>query len=152
MKVYAQTTVGPNFVADLQFKINPPSSGFSFCLGSGTGASNFVTGLAFSGYNGYIFDQSGNFFGGYRSGQRFDLQIHGFSELRASYFFNGVLMANDIGMNCGINCLEFDKIGQSSVFAQMSSEYLIEEDERDGITYNNSSIFYNGQTILFTNS
>jgi len=124
MKFYTGTHVNSNFVADLEFRVNEPASGFSFAFGSGTGAGDFTTGLSFRGSGGYLFDQSGNFFGGYRSGELFNVQVHSFDFERASYFYDGVLMSNHIEIICPINCIEFEKYGSSTMGMRIKSQYV----------------------------
>ena len=71
----------PNFedsFYSVDITVNSPISGFEFSLME-TGvdgtfkSANMIT---MSGQEGYLFDQSGNFFGGYQSGVPFNLQIY----------------------------------------------------------------------------
>lgn len=150
MKVYSPIYPTGDFIADIEFRVNNPKSGFSFAFGNGTGESNFSTGLYFNGYSGYIFDQSGNFFGGYRSGTRFEMQVKSFDEERAAYYFNGKLVANNIRYTGAINCVEFQKYGSSLANVRITS-VLYEPDTapENAILYNGSVILYNGAEILF---
>ena len=152
MKVYSSIYPSGSFVANMEFRINDPKSGFSFAFGNGTGESDFSTGLFFRGYSGYIFDQSGNFFGGYRSGSRFEIEVRCFDQERAAYFFNNKLIANNLAVSGSINCIEFDKYGTSSVNMRLSSVMLDPDANtvpENAILYNNSAILYNGVEILF---
>ena len=112
-------------------------SGFSIAFGN-TGTNNeFSTGIVFSGRNGFVFDQSGNFFGGYYSGRQLEIEGHIFNEKssevegyisneRLSYFYNGNLINNNISINennefsYGYNCFEFDKIEDSVISLQVN--------------------------------
>ena len=150
MKVYSSIYPSGSFIANIEFRVNDPKSGFSFALGNGTGESNFFTGLYFKGYSGYIFDQSGNFFGGYRSGARFDMEVRCFDQERAAYFLNGKLIANNIDVSGSINCVEFDK-HKNSVMNMRLSSVMLEPSAvpENSILYNGSAILYNGVEILF---
>lgn len=153
MKVFTGTNVDSYFVADLEFRLEVPDSGFSFSFGSGSNVNNFVTGLSFSGSGGYLFDQSGNFFGGYKSGELFEIQVHCFDFERASYFYNKKLMANNVQMNASVNAILFDKYGDSSLKMRISSR-AIEEPEatisEDAVLFDSSAIVFDGSTILFS--
>ncbi len=119
MKLYSELIVDGNQLIATNFIINSPQSGFSFSIG-GTNQNNiFSTGFSFSGYSGYLFDQSGNLFGGYYSGTQFDLNLHFFEQdKRISYFYDDVLMANNIYCKSNsliLDTIEFDKINNSTV-------------------------------------
>ena len=90
-----------------------PDSGFSLSFGD-LNSGVFTTGVVFSGRSGLIFDQSGNFFGGYYSGRSFNLEGHFFGD-RLSYFYDGVLMNNNLTVTTGFNAIEFDKFDRSSL-------------------------------------
>ncbi len=137
MKVYSQQNLHSDFTANLEFTINSPSEIFAFSVGLGTGEGFFQTGFSFSGYNGYLFDQSGNFFGGYQSGKSFSIQANVFDGNRLSYFYNDTLIANNIAVATGLNCFEFNKNSDDSVqisFASIKpSNYLGFLNDVDGI-------------------
>jgi len=100
-------------------------SGFSFAFGSTGQSQIFTTGIAFSGRSGLVFDQSGNFFGGYYNGRQLQIDGHLFSG-RLSYFYNDSLVNNNIRFNTGhqasggFNCFEFDKPEESSIFLEIN--------------------------------
>jgi hypothetical protein len=102
-----------------------PASGFSFAFGSTGESQVFNTGIVFSGRNGLIFDQSGNFFGGYYSGRQSQIEGHVF-ENRLSYFYEDSLVNNNIVFDSGhqisggFNCFEFDKIEDSSLLLNLN--------------------------------
>lgn len=96
-----------SFSADLYVGFS--SSGFSFELGK-TGDPFYST-ISFSGYSGYIFDQSGDFVGGYKRGQNINISgnyffgdlatsgneiVDDFSTGRLSYYINNKLICNNI--------------------------------------------------------
>ncbi len=64
---------------DINISVGTPISGFDFSIMQtgldGTGFSG-VNVAQFSGREGYLFDQNGNFFGGYQSGASFDISVH----------------------------------------------------------------------------
>ena len=111
------------YSADITLK--SPSSGFMLSLmetgwdGSTFKSANMVT---ISGSEGYLFDQSGNFFGGYISGVPFNLDIYyDYTNLSFSYFHNDVLMANALDVTGvsipdggTINLIMFDNHANSS--------------------------------------
>ena len=85
-------------------------------------SANLIT---FSGKEGFVFDQSGNFFAGYASGVPFDIQIHhDYTNKTFSYYNGGVLIANGLditgagiaGLETGkANLIMFTKHGDSSL-------------------------------------
>ena len=120
-----------NSIYDVQLDIQSPVSGFEFSLmetgdiGGGFATTNLIT---FSGKQGFIFDQSGNFFAGYISGVPLDLQIHyDYTNKTFSYYHGGVLIANGLdvtgavsseaaNMEMGkVNHVSFTKHGDSSL-------------------------------------
>jgi hypothetical protein len=98
---------------NLFFQVTPASPVSGFHLAGGVQhESGFVTGFVFSGDKGYIFDESGLFFGGFQSGVPLDIKVSLFEENRYSYFFNNVLVANN--KSCGtITDIEFENGGSS---------------------------------------
>ena len=109
---------------DINFTVNSPLSGFEFSLmetgdDGGWKSANMIT---ISGKEGYLFDQSGNFFGGYESGVPFNLKIYyDYTNLTFSYFHEDVLMSSaldvtgiDVFEEGVINLIMFEKHGDSS--------------------------------------
>jgi len=111
-------------VYSVDLNINSPESGFEFSLME-TGydgswkTANLVT---ISGVSGYLFDQSGNFFGGFQSGIPFNVKIYyDYDNKTFSYDLNDVLMANSLDVTgydvfgTGlVNLAMFHKHGDSS--------------------------------------
>ena len=102
-----------------------PISGFSIAFGTTGEVGDFSTGVVFSGRKGLVFDQNGNFFGGYYNSRQIDIEGHLFNN-RLSYFYNGTLISNNIQINNNyqlsdaFNCFEFDKIEDSTVFVEVN--------------------------------
>lgn len=110
---------------NINFTVDSPISGFEFSLME-TGidgsfkSANLVT---ISGKEGYLFDQSGNFFGGYRSGVPIPLKIdYDYKNSTFSYYHDNVLMASALDVTGaavfnggGVNLVMFEKHGASSV-------------------------------------
>ncbi len=71
--------------------------------------------FSFSGYEGYIFDQSGRFVGGYQPNTSFKISVHSKSDETFSYLIDDVLIANNYTGVSGLDLIGFDKIGESSV-------------------------------------
>ena len=120
-----------NSIFDVSLSLESPISGFELSL-TETGAfysSNLIT---FSGQEGYLFDQSGNFFGGYQSGVPFKLKVsHDYTNSTFSYYHNDVLIANGLdvtGVACEgatdgtINCVDFLSHADSSATVISSGE------------------------------
>ena len=110
-----------NSVYDISISIESPISGFEFSLletGAGGAAHNLVT---FSGQEGYIFDQSGNFFGGYKSGVPVELLVYYDQTNKSfSYYKDNLLISNGMDVtgsvvNSTINHVSFTKHGNSTV-------------------------------------
>ena len=105
--------------------VDAPQTGFEFSLMQTGLAPSFKSAnmVTFSGAEGYLFDQSGNFFGGYQSGVPFELEINYDYNLQTfSYYHNGSLMANSLDItgssvfsNAKINLIMFNKHGESSL-------------------------------------
>ena len=119
-----------NAIYDISLIVNSPDSGFELSL-SETGkfySSNLIT---FSGAGGYLFDQSGNFFGGYQSGVPFDLEVHhDYVNSTFSYYKNETLIANGLDItgesngatDKSINSLSFHKNGISEVSLSITGQ------------------------------
>jgi hypothetical protein len=112
-----------NAIYDISLIIDSPDSGFELSLfESGKFySSNLIT---FSGADGYLFDQSGNFFAGYQSGVPFDLEVHyDYANSTFFYYKDQTLIANGLditGKSNGatdksINSLSFHKNGTSEL-------------------------------------
>lgn len=101
-----------DFVFNAQIQIAEVDSGFSFNIGQ-TGQEPIVS---FSGYSGYIFDQSGDLIGGYRKNQAINISgnyfygdvsstgnvvFDGTGNGRFSYFVNNNLIRNNISGQTG---------------------------------------------------
>jgi hypothetical protein len=119
-----------NAIYDISLSINSPLSGFELSL-SETGKFYSSDLITFSGAEGYVFDQSGNFFGGYSSGVSFDLEVHhDYINSSFSYYQDGVLIANGMditGQTNGatdksVNCLIFNKHGDSEASLSVSGQ------------------------------
>ena len=123
MKVSGSLPNLENSVIDFTVTVNNPLSGFEFTIqDSGvTPVENLIT---FSGNEGYVFDQSGHFCGGYQSGVPFDISVHYSKDFTGfSYYFNNTLIANNMSGMSGTSTtarvarqIEFDKHGDSSLF------------------------------------
>lgn len=118
MKTLASIQNYESFYFKANITPRSPASGFSFAFGE-TGVSGFSTGIVFSGRSGLVFDQSGNFFGGYYSGRQLEIEGHFFGE-RLSYLCDGVLVNNNIPISNNFNAVEFDKIGNSELNLELN--------------------------------
>ena len=114
-------------VYSVDLNITSPESGFEFSLMEIGGvpsegswkSANLVT---ISGVSGYLFDQSGNFFGGFESGTPFNITLYyDYDNRTFSYYHEGVLMANsldvtgyDVFETGLVNLAMFHKHGDSS--------------------------------------
>jgi len=86
-----------------------------------TGMSPLVTGFAFSGISGgYIFDQSGLFVGGVRSGETLNINGNVDGNNKLSYFLNGSPCHNNISINLPVNSLEYSKDDTTSISCSIS--------------------------------
>ena len=116
-----------NSMHEVSLTVNSPLTGFEFSLmktgsvGSAFKSANLVT---ISGKEGYLFDQSGNFFGGYESGVPFELRInYDYQNKVFSYYKDDKLMANAldvtgwdlINSDGAINLIMFHKDEGSSL-------------------------------------
>ena len=109
-----------NAVYDLDVTVNDPAKGFRLDLME-TGASSERTLVSFSGYEGYLFDQSGNFFGGYDSGVPFELVVqYDHTNKSFSYYHDGFLMANALDItgyvtDGKVNSVQFEGYSDGSL-------------------------------------
>ena len=112
-----------NSIIDIELIVNSPQSGFEVSLmESGKFHSSKL--ITFSGSEGAMFDQSGNFFGGYKSGSALDLKVHyDYANSGFSYYFENTLIANNLqptgvsegATDASVNAVSFKKYGNSSV-------------------------------------
>ena len=113
-----------NCVYDIDLSLDSPISGFEFSLMRTGIDGSFKTAniITFSGAEGYLFDESGNFFDGYKSGVLFNLKIfHDHTNSTFSYFKDDLLISNKLEVtgdsvlsNGSINHVNFEKHGQST--------------------------------------
>lgn len=117
MKVYEDFEILSDASLNASLIIRSPESGFRLSFGTRDEEDLFITGFTFYGYSGMLFDGDNNFFGGYTSGKAFNIHCHLFdSESRISYFFNDVLMNNNMSFApYPVSTVEFDKINGSTV-------------------------------------
>lgn len=122
MKVYQNVTGVEECTIEFNTLVEDSYSGFSIAAGTGdvvageggsTGLLN--SGFVFSGNEGYIFDQSGRFVGGYEAGEVFNILVHNKSDSTMSFFINDVLISNNYSTSTGFDYIEFDKHGESIV-------------------------------------
>lgn len=116
MKVSGTLSGFKNSIIDMDVYIDNPYSGFKLtAMETGDGTRYDV--FSFSGNEGYLFDQSGSFFGGYKSGSYLNIQAHfDFDNSKFKYYFDGDLISNDMGAITSlkpINCIEFEKYNDS---------------------------------------
>ena len=116
MKVSGTLSGFKNSIIDMDVYIDNPYSGFKLtAMETGDGTRYDV--FSFSGHEGYLFDQSGRFFGGYKSGTYLSIQTHfDYDNSKFKYYFNGDLISNDMGVITSskpINCIEFEKYNDS---------------------------------------
>ena len=96
---------------DVSIEVGTPISGFNFAImQTGLHGSSAFTGLKiaeFSGREGYLFDQSGNFFGGYQSGVPIDISIHyDYAVTGFNYYLKDTLIGNNLSSHTGIGILK----------------------------------------------
>lgn len=140
-----------NFSVNANITIQIPTSGFSLKFGRIGSWENhitqveneveirrmgppcgepFVSVVAFSGYSGYIFDQSGNLIGGYLKNEPFDLEFNAFygtgQKNRLSYKINNTLIANNLPINSGdvfIDAMVFEDFGdRNNLYFKLKTE------------------------------
>jgi|SRR6056300_585771 hypothetical protein len=117
MKVYQQLTGYEESILNLNILVENTFSGFSVAGGTGNAEGDGLlnSGFVFSGYEGYVFDQSGKFVGGYAPNIPVNLSIHMKSNDTYSYFIDDVLIANNVSGSTGFDYIEFEKHGDSSL-------------------------------------
>lgn len=127
MKVYQQISGKEKSIVNLDILVDNTYSGFLVAAGTGdvvageggsTGLLN--SGFVFSGYEGYVFDQSGRFVGGYAPNIPVNISVHMKEDDSYSYFINDSLIANNITGSTGFDYIEFEKHGEST----LSIEYI----------------------------
>lgn len=127
MKVYQQISGKEKSIVNLDILVDNTYSGFLVAAGTGdvvageggsTGLLN--SGFVFSGYEGYVFDQSGRFVGGYAPNIPVNISVHMKEDDSYSYFINDSLIANNMSGSTGFDYIEFDKHGEST----LSIEYI----------------------------
>lgn len=117
MKVYQNVTGVEESTIEFNTFVEDSYSGFSIAAGTGNAGGDGLlnTGFVFSGSEGYIFDQSGRFVGGYESEEVFNILVHSKSDNTMSFFINDVLIANNYSATTGFDYIEFDKHGESTL-------------------------------------
>ena len=127
MKVYQQISGKEKSIVNLEILVDNTYSGFLVAAGTGdvvageggsTGLLN--SGFVFSGYEGYVFDQSGRFVGGYAPNIPVNISVHMKEDDSYSYFINDSLIANNMSGSTGFDYIEFEKHGEST----SSIEYI----------------------------
>lgn len=127
MKVYQQISGKEKSIVNLDILVANTYSGFLVAAGTGdvvagaggsTGLLN--SGFVFSGYEGYVFDQSGRFVGGYAPNIPVNISVHMKEDDSYSYFINDSLIANNMSGSTGFDYIEFEKHGEST----LSIEYI----------------------------
>tara|TARA_R100000231_G_scaffold76174_4_gene59322 strand:- start:11752 stop:12156 length:405 start_codon:yes stop_codon:yes gene_type:complete len=117
----------PNYkssIYNVELSIDSPESGFALSLLETGIDGSFKTAnlITFSGYDGYLFDQSGNFFGGYASGTPFELTVY-YDQVNKTfnYYHDDTLMANSLDVTGDaifgtsvVTMASFEKHGDSS--------------------------------------
>ena len=123
MKVSGTLSGFNNSIVDMNVYIDNPLSGFELTAmetGNGTRYNIF----SFSGSEGYIYDQSGWFFGGYKSGVPFDIQAHyNYTGAKITYYFDDQLICNNVDpivASKSIDSIEFEKYGNSTISVSIS--------------------------------
>ena len=124
MKVSGSLPQFENSIFDVVVVVDNPLSGFEFSIMETGAAATAVDLIQFSGQEGYLFDQSGKFFGGYQSGVPFDISIHyDWANTGFKYYFEDVLIANNLKSFTGVlnemsnkaNQVEFQKYDNSTL-------------------------------------
>jgi hypothetical protein len=127
MKVYQQISGKEKSIVNLDILVDNTYSGFLVAAGTGdvvageggsTGLLN--SGFVFSGYEGYVFDQSGRCVGGYAPNIPVNISVHMKEDDSYSYFINDSLIANNMSGSTGFDYIEFEKHGEST----LSIEYI----------------------------
>lgn len=131
-----------NFIFSADIHVNSPS-GFALHL-SKTGDSIYDI-VSFSGYSGYIFDQRGDFVGGYRKNQLVNISGNYFygsfpttgnliqddnAPSRLSYFLNDKLVSNCVSGQTGyFDIVRFEDYGANT----LNFEYILDTGSPDFI-------------------
>jgi len=106
---------------DIDLWINKNTENFELHFGDYSEEANELgelqeTGISFSGVNGYLFDQSGVFFGGYSPQENFKIRIIKKDYESFSYSFNGSLICNQRNLETmGINAVKFSDAANSKL-------------------------------------
>ena len=123
MKVSGTLSGFDNSIVDLNIYIDNPYSGFELTAME-TGNRTRYNIFSFSGNEGYVWDQSGRFFAGYRSGTSLELQVHyNYTDQLFSYYHNGNLVSNNmvpLNASKSIDSIEFDKHNSSRLETSIS--------------------------------
>lgn len=122
--------------------IDVPDSGFSLYFGKTGASGSFSTGFGFYGSGGMIFDNSGNFFGGYHSGRQNQIEGNLFGR-RLSYFYNGSLINNNFPSQKFFNAIEFDKHRNSQLILDI--DYFQKEDSYIDVYANQEMVLLENQ-------
>lgn len=117
MKVYQEISGQEKSIINLDILVDDTYSGFLVAAGTGNVAGDALlnSGFAFSGYEGYVFDQSGKFVGGYAPNIPVNISVHIKEDETYSYFINDVLIANNMSGSTGFNYIEFEKHGDATL-------------------------------------
>ena len=117
MKVYQQVTGKEESIVNLDILVENTYSGFSVAAGTGNAGGDGLlnSGFVFSGYEGYVFDQSGRFVGGYAPNIPVNISVHMKSDNTYSYFIEDALIANNVSGSTGFDYIEFEKHGDASL-------------------------------------
>jgi hypothetical protein len=117
MKVYQQVTGKEESIVNLDILVENTYSGFYVAAGTGNAGGDGLlnSGFVFSGYEGYVFDQSGRFVGGYAPNIPVNISVHMKNDDTYSYFLDDVLIANNISGSTGFDYIEFEKHGDASL-------------------------------------
>ncbi len=125
MKVSGSLDGFKNSIIDVDIYIDAPYSGFNFTVAE-TGAGVKYDIFSFTGSEGHIVDQSGHFFGGYRSGEYINITTHfDYDNSKFKYYFNNTLIANNMvstTSNKVANYIEFEKHGNSTLQVNVTGQ------------------------------
>lgn len=151
MIVYKQVTGYKQSTIDLTISVGDTDAGFTVCGGlaeTGVGSTGLITtGFCISGSDGYLFDTSGNFFGGYQPNTPFNLQIHLKTGDKWSYFHNGKIIANDLYLDENVEFLKFEKENASlsaTIFGQPDQRFTL-----GFLTFSGDALLYTGELIAY---
>jgi len=120
MKVYQRVTGHEKSITNFEVVVDDTYSGFSILAGTATEEGDDLTNISygFNGYEGYIFDFSGRFVGGYSKDIPINISVHMKDDNTYSYFINDALICNNMDGITGFNSIEFNKHGDSSIFIE----------------------------------